>query len=265
MSSPQGLTVPLNEIANIEYGRGPTSIEREGQTRAAYVTAAMAPDYTLAEVQDEIEDIMMEVELPAGYNYDYGGEMADMMESFDQLFIALILAVLLVYMVMAIQFESLLFPFTVMFTLPQAFTGVIAALLITGHPLSVPALIGVVMLSGIVVNNGIIMVDYVNILRWQYNYNLRDALQEAGSVRLRPILMTTLTTVAGMFPLALGLGAGAEFNAPLASVVVGGLSFSALLTLFFVPAMYLLIDRGGQKVMRVLGMLFGKLSKSVEG
>ena len=262
VANPEGLKLPLEEVADITYTEGPTSIERDGQTRAAYVNAALAPGYTLTEVQAEIEEVMEEITLPAGYSYDYGGELADMLAAFDDLALALVLAVLLVYMIMAIQFESLLFPFIVMFTLPQAFTGVVAALLITGHPLSVPALIGAVMLAGIVVNNGIIMVDYINVLRWQQQYSLRDAIQEAGVVRYRPILMTTLTTVAGMFPLALGIGAGAELQAPLASVVVGGLSFSALVTLFFVPAMYLLVDRAGQKMMAAFQNLGSKRKRS---
>ena len=183
--------------------------------------------------------------LDAGVAYrstiEYAGEIINVEESFSSLGFALLLAIPLVYMIMAAQFESLLFPFIIMFSLPQAFTGVILSLVLTGKALSVPAFIGVILLSGIVVNNGIVLVDYINILRREKGYSREEAIRLAGPVRLRPILMTTLTTVLGMLPLSLGLKEGSEMQSPMAIVIIGGLLFH---TNYFnlVPVMYSLLD-----------------------
>jgi HAE1 family hydrophobic/amphiphilic exporter-1 len=170
-----------------------------------------------------------------------------MAESFASLALALLLAVLLVYLIMAAQFESLLHPFIIMFALPPTFVGVVLALAVTGRTLNVPALIGVIMLAGIVVNNAIVLVDYINQLRLR-GHSCREAILLAGPVRLRPILMTTLTTVLGMMPMALGRGAGAETTAPLATAVIGGLSVSTMLTLLLVPVIYSMLDELGERV-----------------
>ncbi|MFP4016987.1 MAG: efflux RND transporter permease subunit, partial [Halanaerobiales bacterium] len=186
-------------------------------------------------------------ERPDGYQIEYGGEAQEMEESFGSLQYAFLLAVILVYMVMAAQFESLVHPFIVMFTVPMAAIGVMAGLFLTGHNFSVVSIIGVVMLAGIVVNNAIVLVDYINTLRGR-GKSIREALLEAGPVRLRPILMTTLTTILALFPLALGIGEGSEIQAPMAVVVIGGLAVSTLLTLYLVPVLYSLISGVRKKV-----------------
>ncbi len=179
--------------------------------------------------------------LPEGYSIKFTGEDQQMVEAFSSLKLALILSVFLVYMVMAIQFESLVHPLTIMFSVPVAYSGSIIGLAITNNPLSVPAYVGVIMLAGIVVNNAIVLVDYINTLR-ERGLDKEAAIIKAGPTRLRPILMTTLTTILAMIPLALGLGEGAEAMAPMAIVVIFGLTTSTLLTLLIVPVIYCLLD-----------------------
>ncbi len=170
-----------------------------------------------------------------------------MIEAFEDLTLALILAIILVYMVMAIQFESLLHPFTIMFSVPVAYSGSIFGLAITNKPLSVPAFIGVIMLAGIVVNNAIVLVDYINILKGR-GMDTESAIIKAGPTRLRPILMTTLTTILALIPLALGFGEGAEAMAPMAIAVMFGLVTSTLLTLLIVPVIYYSFDNLSMKI-----------------
>ncbi len=241
LHSPYGYDVPLKEVMNFEEEIAPMSINRYNQVRSASVEAQVV-ERTQGEV---MEDIIAELEgglqLPEGYNIDYEGEFQMMEDAFDDLALALLLAIFLVYMIMAAQFESLLHPFIIMFALPQTFTGVALALFLTGRSLSVPAFIGVIMLAGIVVNNGIVLVDYINKLR-EMGRGCREAVLEAGPVRLRPIMMTTLTTVLAMFPMALGFGSGAELRTPMATVVIGGLLFSTLVTLIVVPVVYTLVE-----------------------
>ncbi|MEW5785554.1 MAG: efflux RND transporter permease subunit [Bacillota bacterium] len=250
--TPLGTRVPLSQVATVGYDLGPISINREGQSRVGYVTAQVAAGHNLRHVSAEVKKALADLELPPGYSLDYGGDLADMESSFRSLAFAILFAVVLVYMILAAQFESLLYPFIIMFSLPQALTGVIMALYISGYTLSVVALIGVILLAGIVVNNGIILVDYINYLRREEGYALQEALLEAGATRLRPILMTTGTTVLGTLPLALGFGPGAEVQAPLAAVVVGGLTFSTLITLFVVPAVYKITDQFGDTMKGIL-------------
>lgn len=243
--TPTGARVPLGEVAEFRQGAGPISISRDDQVRSARVRAQLA-DRPLGQVVADISRGLDELSLPPGYAIEFGGEQEQMVDSFVSLAQALLLAILLVYMIMAAQFESLLHPFIIMFALPQTFVGVVLSLVITGRTLNVPAFIGLIMLSGIVVNNAIILVDYINKLR-QRGYSYRDAILEAGPVRLRPILMTTMTTILGMFPLALGLGSGSETYAPLATVVIGGLLVSTLLTLLVVPVMYSILEDLGAR------------------
>ena len=251
--TPLGARVPLSQVVSITRDQGPTSIDREGQSRAGFVTSQVTVGHNLWHTGQEIKKALSELELPSGYILEYGGDLADLESSFISLAFAILFAVALVYMLLAAQFESLLYPFIIMFTLPQTLTGVILALYISGYTLSVIALIGVVLLAGIVVNNGIILVDYINYLRRKEGYPLEEALLEAGATRLRPILMTTTTTVVGMLPLALGFGSGAEVQAPLATVVVGGLIFSTFVTLFLVPSVYKIMDQAGWRIMRRAG------------
>jgi HAE1 family hydrophobic/amphiphilic exporter-1 len=173
-----------------------------------------------------------------GLRYEVAGQIKDQQETFMYLTIAIIAAAFLVYMVMASQFESFLEPFIIIFTVPMAFIGVVWTLLITGTTLSVTGMIGILMLAGIVVNNGIVLVDYANQLRESRGMGVIEAVALAGKVRLRPILMTALTTIVGMLPLAIGLGESGETWAPMARVVMGGLIVSTFLTLYVLPALY---------------------------
>lgn len=185
--------------------------------------------------------------LPEGYTYTVAGQAQEMEEAFVDLGIALIFAVFLVYAVMAVQFESFLYPFVIMFAIPTSAIGVILGLLVTDISISVPAIIGVTMLAGVVVNNSILLVDYTNVLR-RRGVERMEAIVEAGRSRLRPILMTSLTTVLALVPLGLGFGEGSELQQPLAVVVIFGLTTSSFFTLFLVPVIYLLMDNLSQKI-----------------
>ncbi len=238
--SPLGMQVPLMDIAQIEIVQGPISINRADQERYVRVTGDVFGRST-GDVNGELKNKVKDYELPEGYTIKFTGEDQQMVEAFSSLKLALILSVFLVYMVMAIQFESLVHPLTIMFSVPVAYSGSIIGLAITNNPLSVPAYVGVIMLAGIVVNNAIVLVDYINTLR-QRGLDKEAAIIKAGPTRLRPILMTTLTTILAMIPLALGLGEGAEAMAPMAIVVIFGLTTSTLLTLLIVPVIYCLFD-----------------------
>lgn len=241
LMTPLGMSIPLGEVASFVQGEGPNMITRENQSRGVSITGdVMGRDLT--EVIQEIEDILEQYEFPEGYDYQIGGEYETMMETFGDLTLALLLAVFLVYAVMAFQFEKVMYPFIVMFSVPVTAIGVIVGFLITGRPFSAPAFIGMIMLAGIVVNNAIVLVDFINVLR-KRGMPLEEAILEAGQQRLRPILMTMLTTVLAMVPLAIGFGEGSELQAPMATVIVFGLSFSTLITLFLIPVMYIYMDR----------------------
>lgn len=197
---------------------------------------------TLAEVMLEAQKTIEEqIVLPPGYTVDYGGQFELMSESFDDLFVALLMAIVLVYMVLAAQYESLLHPFVIMFTLPVTVIGVILALVLTGSTFNIVTFIGIIMLVGIVVNNAIVLVDYINQLR-RRGMEREEAILTAGPIRLRPILMTSLTTILAMVPMAVSAGEGAELQASMAVAVIGGLTSSTFLTLFFVPVIYSLFD-----------------------
>ncbi|HYE84262.1 MAG TPA: efflux RND transporter permease subunit [Clostridia bacterium] len=238
--SPLGVEIPLIEVADIRIEEGPITITREDQERYVTVSSGVF-GRDIGSVNREISTELNKMPLPSGYSIKYGGEQEQMMEAFSSLILALLLAIVLVYMVMAAQFESLLHPFTIMFSVPLAFTGSALGLAITRRAFSVPAFIGVIMLAGIVVNNAIVLVDYINTLRSR-GMERQEAILKAGPTRLRPILMTTLTTILGLIPLALGIGEGAEAQAPMATVVIGGLTTSTILTLVIVPVIYSVFD-----------------------
>jgi HAE1 family hydrophobic/amphiphilic exporter-1 len=246
--SPLGYQVPLREVADFEIVEAPNTIERINQVRVVNVTAQII-GRDLNSVVTELNERLIELSLPAGYDYEMAGSAEMMTESFIDLGKALILAVILVYMVMASQFESLFHPFVVMFSMPVTIIGVVLGLLFSGRNFSVVAFIGVIMLAGIVVNNAIVLIDYINVLRGR-GMERTEAILKAGPTRLRPILMTTLTTVLGMLPLAMGVGDGGELSAPMGVVVVGGLTTSTLLTLIFVPVVYSILDDWGMKLSR---------------
>ena len=240
ITTPTGINIPLSQVAELSIEKGPIMINREGQERVVTVTSQIV-ERDLKSITTDIEAKLEKYEMPKGYTYTMGGENKEMIEAFSQLGLALLLAVILIYMVMAAQFESLIYPFIIMFTIPLAFSGGALALFLTRRSLGVTALIGVIILAGIVVNNGIVLIDYINVLRKE-GKTREEAISIAGPVRLRPILMTTLTTILGLVPLALGIGEGSELMAPMGTVVIGGLSLSTVLTLVIVPVIYTVFD-----------------------
>lgn len=246
--TPTGDQISLSTIADLELVEGPVALTRQNQQRLVTVSSGIV-GRDLGSVVADIEAKLDSVNLPEGYSYSIGGEFEEMVEAFADLALALIFAIFLVYAVMAVQFENFLHPFIIMFSMPTMIVGVILGLYVTGLPFSIPAFIGLIMLAGIVVNNGIILVDYINILR-RKGIERYEAIIEAGKTRLRPILMTTLTTILGMIPLSLALGEGAEAQQPLAVVIIFGLLTSMLFTLFFVPVVYTLFDDLSQKLRR---------------
>ena len=224
--------------------RGPTQIERKNQQRLLRVNAELEAGTVLGEGVQAVQARLPGLALPPDFQVGFGAEVEQQAQAFSQLQVLLILGVLLVYAVMASQYESLRDPFVVMFSVPVAAIGVVAALKLTSTSFSLQAYIGVIMLGGIVVSNAILLVDYTNILRRRDGKPLREAVELAGRTRLRPILMTTLATILGLVPMSLGIGEGAELQAPLARVVIGGLAASTLVTLVLVPAVYTLFEEG---------------------
>ena len=257
ITTPAGVQVPLSELGKVEIADGPTTINRKDQERIVTVSSQIS-GRDLGSIKSDIEDkVGKELVLPSGYSIDYTGESEQMTEAFGSLGYALILAVVLVYMVLAAQFESFLYPFIIMFSVPLLFIGVVFGLLVTGRTISIMAIIGVITLVGIVVNNGIVLVDWINQLR-DSGIEREEAIVLAGPHRLRPILMTALTTGLAMVPMALGLGEGAELQAPMGTVVVFGLGASTILTLVVVPVMYIVLDNMSIKLK---GKLKGKKNK----
>ncbi len=233
--------IRLASVADFAVERGPARIQRISQSRAATVTANLA-DRDLGGVSRDIEAALADIPLPPNVTLDLAGQNEEMQASLSSLLFAAALAIFLVYLVMASQFESLLNPFLILFTVPMALIGVVAGLWMTGTAVSVVVMIGGIMLAGIVVNNGIVLVDLIGQLRRE-GRSVHDAIIEAGAGRLRPILMTTTTTVLGLLPLALGRGQGAEIMAPLGVTVIGGLLVGTLLTLLVIPVLYSLVHR----------------------
>ncbi len=230
-------TARLSQIATFEKGESLNAINREGQTRYINVTAGIDTGYNVTLVSSEIQNKLAEFEMPEGYSYEMAGEDEMIMDAMGQLALMLILAIIFIYMVMVAQFQSLLSPFIIMFTIPLAFTGGFGALFLMGYEVSVIAMIGFVMLAGVIVNNGIVLVDFINQLRRE-GWTKKDAIAEAAKSRLRPILMTALTTILSMIPMALGMGEGSEMMQPMAITMSGGLIYGTLLTLFVVPCIY---------------------------
>lgn len=234
---PQGGAVALKEIAAVEDGTGYGSIRRENQQRTLTVTAELAEGYNIGLVSREIESKLADYQRPEGYNVKIGGEQEMINNTFSDLFLMLALAVAFIYLIMVAQFQSLLSPFIVMFTIPLAFTGGLLGLIVTGSPVSIVAFVGLIILSGVVVNNGIVFVDYINILR-RSGLSKRDAIIRAGNVRMRPIIMTALTTIIALSTMSLGVGTGTEMIQPMAITAIGGLIYATLLTLIIIPVLY---------------------------
>lgn len=236
-----GKPVTLQSVADVVVDIGPSEIRRTGQQRVAVITANLRYG-DLGGASEEITQVIANTRMPDGITARLAGQSEEMTESFRSLLFALALAVFLVYLVMASQFESLMHPFVIFFSIPLAAIGAILALWLTGSTISVIVFIGLILLAGIVVNNAIVLVDLVNQLRAEGEAKL-TAIQEAARLRLRPILMTTLTTILALLPLALGFGEGAEIRAPMGITVIGGLIVSTLLTLIVIPVMYASLDR----------------------
>ena len=234
--------IPLSAIASVHEVTGPAEIRRAEGDRVAIVSANLAAR-DLGSVSEDIAAALGTISLPPGFDWRIGGQRQEMETSFDSMRLALLLAVFMVYLVMASQFESLLHPFVILFSVPFAVIGVLVALFAFDVAVSIVVLIGAILLAGIVVNNAIILVDHTNQLRRSGHAKL-DALRQAARVRLRPIMMTTATTVLGLLPMAIGVGAGSELRRPMALTVIGGLTTSTALTLLIIPALYVLIDRG---------------------
>jgi HAE1 family hydrophobic/amphiphilic exporter-1 len=233
--------IPLAAVAEINVKKSPGEIRRLNQERVAIISANLIGRDLRSSVTD-IEKKISDIRMPDGYEVSVSGQSREMLVAFSSMSFAILLAVFLVYIVMASQFESLLHPLVIMFTIPFALVGVAVALFVTSKPVSVIVLIGVVMLAGIVVNNAIILVDCIN-SRIKEGMPRREAIIEGGKIRLRPIMMTTTTTILGLLPLALGLGEGAELRMPMGITVIGGLLFSTLLTLILVPVVYDIVEK----------------------
>jgi HAE1 family hydrophobic/amphiphilic exporter-1 len=244
LTTPLGRTIPAESVIELRRQEGPTYISRVNQERRLFVSGAIA-DRDLGSVVRDLQAELGSLAMPEGFSIEYGGEYEEQQETFRNLFFAAILALVLVYMVMAAQFESLKDPFLILFSVPLAAIGVVLILLLTETTFNQQAFLGVIVLLGIVVNNAIVLVDYTNLLRREHGLGLHRAVVTAGMRRMRPILMTTITTVLGLAPMALGIGEGAELQVPMARVVIGGLAASTMITLVFIPVMYVLLEELG--------------------
>ena len=242
VSTPTGQVVPAKNVLAVSREAGPTQIQRKNMERITRVNAEI--EIPLSEAVKEVQANLSKLRLPPDFSAGFGSEIEEQAKSFAQLRMVLILAILLVYAVMASQYESLRDPFIIMFSVPVAAIGVVGSLLLTNTSFSMQAYIGIIMLAGIVVSNAILLVDYVNTLRRRDKMPIREAVELGGRTRLRPILMTSIATMLGLVPMAIGLGEGGELQAPLARVVIGGLLTSTLVTLVLVPAVYTLFEEG---------------------
>jgi len=238
-----GRVLPVSTVVSTERRRSPTEIERVDGQRVTYITANLEAGAALGNVVEKLQNSLYDYPLPQGFSLIFSGEYKEQQEAQTDFFLSVIMALVLIYMVMAAQFERFLDPLIVMVAVPMAIIGVVPTLLITGTSLNMQSLMGIIMLIGIVVNNAIVLVDYINLMRREHKLGLRDAVVQSGQRRVRPILMTTGTTVLGMLPLAFGAGTGGEIQAALARSVIGGLLVSTLITLILVPVAYVSFHR----------------------
>lgn len=237
-----GGLIALRDVVRVEAGEGPATLERSNQERVVNVNGELAGK-DLGSTVEALRTRLAEIDLPAGFSLMVVGDFEEQQKAFNELITALAMAVLLVFLVMVAQFESLKDPFVIFFTVPTCITGVVVILLATGTTINVQSFIGLIVLVGIAVSNGIVMVDFINQLRRDEGKELETAVLEGAHARLRPVLMTTLTTILAMLPMALGLGEGGELQAPMARVVVGGLISSTVITLYLVPIVYRWLGR----------------------
>ena len=246
--SPNGAAVRAGDVVEFAPAVGPSNIDREQRRRQAKIGVDLAEGYALGQITNEVEKAMAGVQMPANFEWGFAGDVEMMQESAAAMGLALILAVAFIYIVLASQFESFFEPFIIMLSLPLAIVGALLLLLATGNNIGMPAMIGVVMLMGLVTKNAILLVDYTNHLRRDEGLSVKEALLKAGPVRLRPIVMTTVAMVLGMTPSAFGGGDGSEFRAPISIATIGGLITSTLLTLVVVPVAYMLLERAIERV-----------------
>jgi HAE1 family hydrophobic/amphiphilic exporter-1 len=244
--TPTGRNVPIGDLVSMVRKEGPVSIERQDQERLVRVSAGFA-NRDMGSIMRDIDARLADFNLPSGFSFNYGTEYEEQQRSFKELLFCLIVAIILVYMVMASEFESLRDPLIILFSIPLAAIGVSLTLFLTKTTFNMQAFIGAILLAGIAVNNAIVLIDYTNLLRYRDNLILRHAVELAGRRRLRPILMTTLTSILGLVPMSLGIGEGAEVQAPMARVVIGGMVTSTLITLLFIPTIYTMIEERGEK------------------
>lgn len=247
-----GELVELHNLVEVEEGVGPVQIDRQDRQRQITIMGNLAEDKPLGAAIQDVNSIQQEVGLPEGITTAYTGAGDMMAESFASINFSLFLAIVLIYMILASQFESLVHPLTIMLSLPLSIGGALGGLWLTGRTLNIFSMIGMIMLMGLVTKNAILLVDYTNLLRREHGLDRDEALLKAGPVRLRPILMTAFSTIAGMIPIAIGLGAGSETRAPMGTCVVGGMITSTMLTLIVVPVMYSLMDQWGTGLRRLV-------------
>ena len=234
--------VALKDVAVISTEEGPVTIQRVDQAHSVTFNVKYTSSLSLGEMTTRVNDIVDRIEMPEEVELSYGGDRELFDSAINDMLVAIVLAIVLVYIVMAAQFESFKYPFVIMFSVPLMVIGVSLGLFLTSTPISVTAVIGILVLVGIVVNNGIVLVDYIN-QRKEAGMQSYDAIITSVRDRVRPILMTALTTILGLLPLALGLGEGTEMNQPMGIAVIGGLISSTFLTLYIVPVIYSLFDR----------------------
>jgi HAE1 family hydrophobic/amphiphilic exporter-1 len=251
----QPSTVPLNQVATITESRGPAQIDHVAREKVVVIEGNVQ-DRALNEVMKDIRANLDTVPLPPGYTIVQGGEARDQAEVFTRIFTALGVAVMLMYLILVVQFGSFLDPLAILISLPLSLIGVVLALWTTGDTLNLMSLIGVILLMGIVAKNAILLIDFAKWAR-ERGQPLREALIEAGRIRLRPIIMTTLALIAGMIPVAIGHGEGADFRAPLGRAVIGGVLTSTLLTLLVIPTLYEIIDGWRAAAMGFFARRFG--------
>lgn len=244
LRTPEGAVIPLSSVIVPQRGRSPLEIDHVDSQRVTYVTADLEGGMTLGEAVESVNGALADLRLPEGFAFSFGGQYLEQQRAQRDFTIAILMALALVYMLMAGQFERFLDPLIVMVAVPMALIGVVPTLLLTGTTLNMQSIMGLIMLIGIVVNNAIVLVDTINLLRRDDQHrSLAEAVIEAGRLRLRPILMTTTTTVLGLLPLAIGIGAGAEIQAALARTVIGGLIAATLVTLLLIPVVYITLTR----------------------
>ena len=237
-----GTTVKLKDVATIKEGLTALAVNRQNRERIVTVGARLEGKTAIGTIGDKVDEALKNINVPPDVEVIYGGSLKDQKETTGDLVKLLLLGILLVYLVMAAQFESFVDPFVIIFSIPFAITGVLGGLLITGHTLSVPAFLGMIILVGVVVNNAIVLIDYTKIMKEKHNFTMNEALIFSGSKRLRPILMTAMTTIFGMIPLALMRGDAHEVFNPMGVAVVFGLAVSTLITLILIPVMYASVD-----------------------